>query len=134
MGRIWRTRRGPRLQQHGMQLVSSHQVEPLIYSSEKIEELRDMRMMSSVQHVSISAKTADWDRKFLEALDLIKLDLVDKTLVSLTFSGGRRFGCVHIRVMTRLPQIYAICIYTPSESVRRTGWTAVGQVTSVRVT
>ena len=57
--------------------------------SEKIAELLHMRMITSAQYVSISGKTTDWDRKFLEALALIKLDLVDKTLVTLTFSGAR---------------------------------------------
>lgn len=42
------------------------------------------QMVGSVQHVTISAKTTDWDRKFLEALTLIKLDTSDRTLTTVT--------------------------------------------------
>ena len=49
------------------------------------------QVIGSVQHVVISAKTADWDLKFLEALAEIKLDNSDKTVVSVTLTSEGNF-------------------------------------------
>lgn len=63
------------------------------------------QLIGSVQHVVISAKTTDWDRKFLDALALVKLDVSDKTLTTVSVNSEQTFlfQCLPSLTLCRRP-------------------------------
>ena len=59
-------------------------------------------MIGTVQHAVISAKTSDWDSKFLEALTSIELDTSDKTVIAVTLSS-KKLVYTFTHCLTSLP-------------------------------
>lgn len=61
------------------------------------------RIIDSARNVALSAKSQDWDSKFLDALALTTLDLTDHTLIMMAWAG-EKVRLLHVLLRLTLHQ------------------------------